>query len=282
MEYNSAVNQQLDTSTGTESKNKIRPTRKAWVGLCALIAILITAYALFEYIDRKAHEFDEPLIKTLEHMATVQSYSQYVDTTTVVSERPLRVYGWYHVDHNKRSYAAFSTTTLTVPGGIQGAGKHDFTHDNIAIGDTVYVKIDTESEFLKPSINDSHQWQRFQKDSIPEQYKNIAVTGPILDNLRIFAGDAEHLELVRKYGLETVDGEALRRYRFILKSSVPKESTVGALQQRLGNEGTIDIWIEDATHTITRMIFSHPPYTSTTTLSNLNSLPTIVPPTGFD
>jgi hypothetical protein len=192
------------------------------------------------------------------------------------------VYGWYLVDHSRHSYAAYSTTTLSVPPGTLGVGNHDFTHDNIAIGDVVYVKIDTDSEFLKPSINDSHEWYRFTKDTIPDSYKNIAVVGPILDNLRIFANNAEHLELVKKYGLEHIDGKELRHYRFKLKSIVPKESTVGALAERLGNEGTIDIWNNDKTHEIERMVFSHGSYTSTTTLSSYDSLDTITSPPTFE
>ncbi len=267
----------IDVETAPSKSHK-----KTWIGLCALLVSLLMSFVIYEYIERKAHEFDEPLIKVLEKVDSIQSYNQYVDTTTVVSDRPLRVFGWYVVDHSSRSYATFSTTTLTVPVGIEGAGNHDFTHDNIAIDDTVYVKIDTDSEFLKPSINDSDKWQRFTKDKIPEAYKNIAISGPILDNLRILAHDAEHLELIRKYGIETIDGKDLRRYRFTLKNGVPKESTVGALQQRLGDEGTIDIWIDDAEMVVERMVFSHPPYTSTTTLSAFNGVDTIVPPPEFD
>jgi hypothetical protein len=251
-------------------------------GLGVLLIILLLWFGVAEYTARKAHEFDEPLVKTLAKIETIKSYSQYVDTSTIVSERPLRVFGWYLVNHANRSYAAFSTTTLRIPQGTQGAGSHDFTHDNIAIGNTVYVKIDTDSDFLKPSINDSHEWHRFSSDEIPEAYKNIAITGPILDNLRIFANNAEHLELIKKYGLESLDGRTLRHYRFKLKSSVPKDTTVGALAERLGDEGTLDIWIDDAQSTIERMLFAHGPYTSTTTLSDFNEEPQIIPPPGFE
>lgn len=250
--------------------------------LAALLVVTILGFAAIEYMNRKAHEFDEPLIRTLEKMNATQSYAQYVDTSTVVSDRPLRVYGWYLVDHTKRAYAAFSTTTLRIPDGIEGAGNHDFTHDNIAIQDLVYVKIDTDSEFLKPSINDSDSWKRFTKDTIPESYKNIAVPGPILDNLRVFANSAEHLELVKKYGIEQVEGRELRHYRFKLKSMVPKDSTVGALAMRLGNEGVIDIWIHDQSSSIVRMLFSHDTYTSTTTLSSFDSPLLISPPPSFE
>ncbi len=258
------------------------PSKYLLRGLGLLLLLAVIGLAVAEYADRKAHEFDEPLIKTLEGIRSIQSYSQYVDTTTVVSDRPLRVFGWYIVDHGTRSYATFSTTTLRVPDGVLGAGNHDFTHDNIAIGDTVYVKIDTDSEFLKPSINDSHEWHRFERDRIPETYKNIAIAGPILDNLRIFANNAAHLELVKKYGLETVGLEQLRHYRFKLKSVVPDESTVGALAERLGSEGTIDIWIDDDSSTIRRMYFARDPYTSTTTLSAFNEVPVITPPIAFE
>lgn len=267
------------TSKGAQST----ATRKYTVpGLATLVAIVLLWIGISEYIDRQAHEFDAPLIAALEKVSTIQSYVQYVDTSTVVSDRPLRVYGWYTVDHTNRTYSAFSTTTLQVPEGIQGAGGHDFTHDNIAIGDTVYVKVDTKSEFLKPSINDSHEWQRFDRNDIPDPYKNIAIAGPILDNLRVFANSAEHLELIRKFGLETIEDKILRHYRFKLKSIVPKESTVGALSERLGSAGIIDIWTDDETATIQRMVFTNEPYTSTTSLSSFNTAPPTTPPPGFD
>jgi hypothetical protein len=252
---------------------------RAGVGL-VLLGML--SLAVLEYSERKAHEFDQPLVEALEKVTTTHSYAQFVDTSTIVSDRPLRVYGWYLVDHDQRSYAAFSTTTLNVPEGTLGSGSHDFSHDNIAMQDTVYVKVDTASDFLSSSINKSDAWKRFEKDAIPEEYRNIAIVGPILDNLRIFANNAEHLELVRKYGLETIDDRTLRHYRFKLKSSVPSESTVGALAERLGDSGTIDIWIDDTEKAIVRMLFKHDFYTSTTTLSSFNTLPRITPPSTFE
>ncbi len=122
-------------------------------------------------------------------------------------------------------------------------------------------------------------WHAFNKNSIPSQFKDIAVSGPTLDNLLLFRDSGSYVTLVEKKGDAVWGDETFSRYMMKLSPDAPENpgGTLGTLLQRLRG-GTIDIWIDDQSM-VRHMVFQNDNYRSTTTLSNLNAPPAILPPT---
>ena len=221
---------------------------------------------------------DPLLAKVIENVAKNIAYIQHVETETSLSDRDIRVVGDYMVNHKSREYYSVATTTLTLPDTGQGREKHSFTLSNIAIVDDVYTKIDTESELLKKTIPHSVTWRHFKSGQIPPEFENIAIAGPILDNLRIFDERGRYMVIIKKHGYETFQNENLMRYTLSLSDSTPPEGTLGVILNRIGKNGHIDAWVDAKNHMIRHLHFENGEYRSTTTIETSESTPPLSPP----
>jgi hypothetical protein len=224
-------------------------------------------------------ELDAAFKQMLEDISAVRAYTQYVQTEIAMSDRHLRVVGTYYIDEIGNRFASSATTTLTMPDLPPSEREHSFTLQNVSIGVNVYTRIETESELLKKTIPASPRWQRFQKDNIPSTFDNIAVPGPILDNLKLLGAGGTYLTLQGTPAIEKWNDELLTRYSFVLSDTAPKNSggTLQALFERIG-DGTIDVWLDTETAVLKFMRFENDSYISTTTVHYEGAPPPIIAP----
>ncbi len=217
--------------------------------------------------------FDPLLTDALEHIDGVRTYMQDVDTQTLVDGKNLRIVGKYAVNGQESAYSSFSTTTLY----LDGIG-HAFSLSNISIGDTVFVKIETEDAFLMDSIPNSPDWLYFHKEAIPAQYQNIAIFGPTIEHARLLEDGGAYLRLLSPGTEESLDEKEVYRYRFQLVDAVQAPGgTLATLFGRIAT-GTIDVWVDPEERQVTMLRITNPPYHSTTTFSSINSSLPIEPP----
>ena len=221
---------------------------------------------------------DPLLAKVIERSNSIRSYQQHVETETTVSERPIRVVGDYSINHDRIEYFSKATTTLTIPVPGKSPENHEFTLTNIALANDVYSKIDTKSEVLKKTIPYSPAWRHFKKDDIPPELKNIAIPGPILDNMRILDEQGKYLLIVKKHGRVKLGTENLIRYTLKLSEETPLEGTLGSITNRIGKEGVVDIWIDEKIPAIRTIRFENPTYHSTTSISQIGAVERLSPP----
>lgn len=215
--------------------------------------------------------------KALALIPSVTSYSQYVETQIKIDNRTLRIVGIYTVDNATKQFASYSTTTLLIG---NDAKPHIFTHQNIAAGDTVYFKIESQDALLKSSIQSSPHWRSFKNSEIPKNFTSIAIAGPIQDNLAVLSERGTYITLQRNSGTTQWGEESLLRYTFILskKAFAVSDGPLNALVQRIGQQGTVDVWIDPQSFKVRHMVFANAPYFSTTTISHLNTpLPFEIP-----
>lgn len=231
---------------------------------------------VYTLIQREALTLDAPIKEAFAYASGALTYSQQVETTAYFPERKLFIFGTYDVDTPQRKFAAYSTSTLSI---LHDPVAHTFTHTNISIEDTIYVKVETEDPLLQKTVQTDPGWQRVHKDAIPEKLASIAVWGPIQDNLKILSENGAYITLTKKWGEYTVGGELLRRYSFKVSGKTPESKTeaLSALLDRIGKDGVIDIWI-DARSAVRMLTFQNPSYVSTTTLSKVNQPLTIEAP----
>ena len=243
-----------------------------------LAAVLVVVFGVLIFLNRSRHkDFDLPLQKALAAVPSISAYSQHDETQTQISDRRLQIVGVYDVDTAHRSFASYSTTTLFLPGSPAG---HSFSHWDIAIGDDVYIKIDTTDKLLSNSIQRFPQWKHFVSNAIPAKYASIAIVGPIQDNLTLLAQNGAYLSLVKKWGPAPWGDESLLRYTFKLsgKTADIPGGPLSALVSHIGRTGTVDVWVDPKSFAVRHLVFSNPPYVSTSTISNINALQPIVAP----
>jgi len=204
------------------------------------------------------------MMRVLEAIPSVTTYDQQIETRTTVSGRTLDIAGNYAVDYPDHAYAAYSTTTLVIDGV-----PHSFTHANIAVGDDVYLRIDTDDPLLARSINRIPFWTHYTAGKIPPQLSGIAIAGPIEDTLQILGANGAYLHLIRHSGTH---------YTFVLSGISPKDGgALTALMTRIAT-GTVDVWIDPAHDTVTQIVFTSLPFVSTSTITQVNAPLTITPP----
>lgn len=148
------------------------------------------------------------------------------------------------------------------------------------MGNEVYTKVETDSELLMSTIPHSPLWRHFTRDSIPQPFINIAVSGPILDNLLILSRGGSYLALAASHGTEPWGDEMLVHYTFTLSEEGQKSigGTLGTLLGRVGESGYVDVWIDEASAEPRYMVFQGENYSSTTTISAINIPKAIEPP----
>jgi hypothetical protein len=244
-----------------------------------LVGVSIAALLLFGwlwFVRKSAPVADDMLLSALASVPGTDSYTQTAATETEIAGRNLKVEGIYHVDRKNGRFASSATTTLTIPDNDE---RQIFNLMNISIGEDVFVKIETTDEDLQARIPHSPEWKHFSRMTVPVAFADIAVSGPILDNLLLFSENGAYLRLTENHGKEKWGEEELLRYAFVVADDAPKEAggTLQTLLDRIG-DGTVDIWIDGDGTGIRHMVVASGQYHSTTTFSNANHIPGIESP----
>lgn len=242
-----------------------------------IIIVLLASATVFVATRNQASDkvLDGLLAESLARFGDTSSYEQQVETIARFPDRSLRIEGIYRIDRGRMRFETISTTTLSFPGGPSGI---TFSLQNRALGRQVYVHVHTASPVLKGTIPSHQEWQHFSADAIPETYRGIAVPGPILDNLLVLSEKGAYLSS-RGRPVRVSDGERmLVRYVFARSSKEPGPGTLQALLARIGNSGTITLWLDESTRQPVRLAFVGTDYHSTTTLSRLGETMPIEPP----
>lgn len=244
------------------------------VTLVSIILIVFSCTSLFLWLSLvpKAPTEDTLLRRAYEQIATVRAYTQSVQTEVQLADRLLQVDGRYYHNGAESRFASIATTTLVILNGKKSE-KHSFTLQNISIYNDVYTKIDTESDILRSTIPHTPLWQHFKKDSIPEQFVNISVSGPVLDNLLLFNENGAFLDLVQSHGSSKWGDTSLEKYTLKLSNEAPMGvgGTLGTLLGRIGKDGHVEVWIESESAIIRYMVFTGENYVSTTSISAINT-----------
>lgn len=257
--------------TGTHNVMKVR--MHAPVTTLVVVGVLLTGV----YLYRVSHPAppDPLLVSTFEKASQVFSYAQEDRTEALVGDRRLVIRGTYLVDRARNRYASVSTTTVYAPPQKTG---QSFTLSNISIGSDVFSRMETGGVAPGTSVPASSQWHRFSSNAIPEEYLGIAVPGPLLDQLRLFAEKGSYLDFVERLPANP-PSDGLVGYRFKLSGRAPPSpgGTLEALIQHVGT-GTIDAWIDPQDATIRSVIITNVGYRATTSLSRFDETLDIEPP----
>ncbi len=239
--------------------------------LAGTAAVALGIGLLFSYQTLiGAPKLDSRMLSALQSVQVLSAYEMQVETKTVYSDRLIAVLGLYKLNFRDNSYASLATTTLTIPENRPGHREHTFSLQNISVNNDVYVKIETDSELLKENIPHSPLWRHFTKETIPPQFNDIAVSGPVLDNLQLFSGNAKYLRLAKKPEEFLIEGSPFFRYTFELSeaASTIEGGTLKSLVARIGR-GEVEVWL-DATPEIRVITVKGDNYVSTTTILSVN------------
>ncbi len=249
--------------------------------LVSIILIVFSCTSLFLWTALSPQDpVDDTLLRrAYEQVSLIHAYTQSVQTEVQLADRLLQVDGMYFHNGAESRFASVATTTLIIPNGRKSE-KHSFTLRNISIYNDVYTKIDTQSEILRSTIPSTPTWQHFNKDSIPDTFVNISVSGPVLDNLLLFNEKGAFLELVESHGVVKWGDASFEKYTLKLSDKAPLKvgGTLGTLLGRIGTSGRIEVWIDAETAQIHHMVFKGDNYVSTTTISAINTPPLIEAP----
>lgn len=256
----------------------LRPLRSYTHLMAALVVVSVLSASVTYYFLTKKPEIDAPMTAVLQKVSEADVYTQFVETEFVVGMRHFAIKGTYRNNSTEGRYESVSTTTLMFLDS-PSEPLHSFTLHNISVGNEIYTKLETESELLKKTVPLSKEWQRFTRGAVPDAFADIAVSGPVLDNIRILDKEGMYLALTESPYDETWGEETLRRYHFVLSDAAEAKvgGTLETLFARVG-DGSVDVWIDAQAGEVRYIRFENPPYYSTTTLSFGNSLPAIAAP----
>ncbi len=236
--------------------------------ILVLSGFVAGGYFFLEY--RFQSSFDANLRRALKAVQKPHTYEVAVETSTALSGRYIDVLGLYRLDFDADRYASYATTTITNPQEKPPNNRQSFTLQNLSIGDDIFVKIETDSPQLKKTIPQSPQWQHFQSTTIPEQFKGIAIDGPVLDSLSLLSKRGAYLSLEGAPAMREFASSTFRVYMFKLSGKNPS-SGGGTLQSLMGHigTGTVSIWLNesDSVHLIH---MQGEGYSSTTTVLSIN------------
>ncbi len=240
------------------------------------IILLLVAIGAFSYLLYSQKKDDDLLNAVYAALEDVETYTQVVTTETELSDRKLFVEGVYTNDRKQGIYSSVATTTLLIRSSDDS---YTFTLSNIALPNEVFVRIDAEEGALSTTVPVNQGWTRLPADAVPQEFKDIAIPGPILDNVSIFQKSGSLLSLTKRLGEDSVFGTPLRRFEFTFKAgaTIP-DGPAKALYGRLEDGGTISVWVTPEDATLHHIVFSNPPYISTTSIQAINNPPPLVLP----
>ena len=230
----------------------------------SLCAILAGVYYLYHVMSQPS--FDGLMVRVLAQTATIDSYEERAETDVSVSKRRLLIAGVYKIDLKAHKFSSDSTTTLVA---LQGSGKAPsgvFSLRNVSLGDDVYYRVATKSTDLAYILSGGSEWHHYVKGSIPPEVTEVAVSGPILDDLALFRSGETYLNFDRKVG---TFGSTTQYLLHLSGVSGPSEGPLHDLISRVGLKGHIDLWVDETSANIKSVHFSGEDYESTTTIINL-------------
>lgn len=251
--------------------------RILWIVLALAVAALSYG-GLIAYRGLVSKGFDTRLTQALAGVQDARMYTMQDDTHAEVAGRTIDISGVYRLDFDTRRFGADSTTTLTILEDKPSRNKHSFTLSHRAIGDDVYVKIDTKSTLLQKTIPYGPTWRHFNANAIPDRFIDIAVPGAIFDNLALLGDKGAYLTLLNEPVEYTVASTTYHVYSFTL-SQKSRDVTNGPLRALMDliATGTVSVWIDDIP--AVRILQIHgPSYEATSTILNVNSPVEVVAP----
>lgn len=231
----------------------------------------LLAGGFFVYRLKFGTGFDERLISALSELQSLHTYEMLDETHATLPGRAIDIVGLYGLDFDAHRYSAVSTTTLTLLDEPGPRNQHTFTLQHRAIGDDVYVQIGTESPLLQKSIPYGPEWKHFPKSAIPDRFIDIAVPGPILDNLSLLGKNGTYLSLIGTPTDLSSGSTTYRVYTFTL-SKKTTEVTTGPLKSLIDMiaTGTVDVWVDD-TPRVRVLLIKGVDYTATSTILSVNT-----------
>ena len=250
-------------------------SKKAYIALAG--SLILLAGACFSYWWFTRPKADPDLKKIYNWVASIHAYQEEELTTAAVDSRVLTIDGVYRVDEPHSLFAFTSTTTTRIAGAKKPI---IFTLDDMSIKKDVYTRVEMLQTYgPQLSVPSGDVWRHFKSTNIPKAYANIAIAGPLVDNLKLFGNGGAYVTLVKKWGEAPIKKEDLKRYSFVLspRASPKLGGTLGPLVQRITTSGQIDIWV-DSMSRIKYMHFKNTNYDATTTLSHFNETLSLTPP----
>jgi hypothetical protein len=243
------------------------------VAVSAVAVAVIGSIGAYTYFSDRSQRI--LLDEVLAGVSSINSYTQAVETQTIISDRQVSVIGMYRNNHSTNEYASFATTTISSP----ETGPMTFSINNIALGGRVYVQVQSDFEGLVTTVPADGVWRVYEFGAIPTAFQSVAIPGPVLDNLLLLSDRGSFLTLIKALGTDTQDGVELAKYRFKASGEkAPVASPLTTLLERIGTDGHIDVWVHEPSKTVRMLVITNPPYFSTTTFSGINNPPAIDTP----
>lgn len=252
-----------------------RSTKAVLIGGMSLVIVSVAGYLVWHMM----RPFDATMKTVLAKNEAIKSYVANVKTTSAGTDRTIVVDGIYTIDRARGAFASFSTTTLSAETLKKPL---IFSVNDISIGADVYTKVESNNPSFKLSVPVSSKWLHFKAPAIPMDYANVAVNGPILDNLRILDSEGAYIWPLKGPETATWATETLAKYTLRLSGKTPPldNGTLRSLSEHIGKNGTIELWIDTNAAEIRHMVFQGDSYRSTTTISSLNSPVVVEVPEG--
>lgn len=242
-------------------------------GFIAVLAAAIVL-ALYMIVQPSPDTLDEEIRQALIHIGENRSYAMNVETLVTMYDRDMTIKGTYYIDDPRHTYASFSTTTLRVP---ETNETHTFSLGLISINNDSYIHITTSSPLLKKTLPLT-PWQHVSEEALQSTFKGIATKGPILDTALIFSNSLRYLHFRERGEDAKLDDSTFERYVFSLSDpNVTPGGTLQTLFERVGGNGTIEVWARSGTPEL--IVLSGERYHSTTTLLSIPIA--VTPPEGL-
>jgi hypothetical protein len=254
--------------------------KKLWLVTFGALLVLAVGYGAYRYLYGAQKQSFDPLVEgVFDRAAQVSSYAQYVETRQVSERGTMQIKGDYLVDDTHRNYASYSTTTYTQAKGAAVV----FLLENRTIGADVYVRVLNKSPLVKLSVPAIGTWEHFPANSIPATYQNIAVAGPVIDDLKLLDDRGKYLTQDTNHGMTSFNNNRYMRYTFRLSrlAETANDGGIQTIAARIGKNGLVDLWIDPLSTEIAYMrLTDGASYTSTTTFSRFNEPLGIEAPSG--
>lgn len=205
--------------------------------------------------------------RTLDAAGAALTYDISVETRLILPDRVIHILGSYSGNRKTQSYAAVSTTTLHLK---DIPTPHIFVLKNVALGDTIFTSLESASTLIKKTMPATNGWKQLTSKTIPKEFENIAIAGPVSDNLLILSESGKYLTLRANMTLRNATEKSFAHYRFSIADVPPPAGVLETLFRRIGKEGYVDIWIDRTRPEQFVMLFSNQHYNSTTTVNAIN------------
>lgn len=255
------------------------PMNNSFRTLLVLVCIAgLLALGVVLYYKPFSSAFDARLQAALTGVQGLHSYEMQDETRAILPAHIIEINGRYRLNFDAQRYESVSTTTLTMLEVRPPTNVHTFTLQHRSIADDIYVRIQTDSPVLQKTIPYGPQWRHFKSNAIPDRFIDIAVAGPILDNLALLRENGAYLSPTGAPVDISVASTTYHVYSFTLskKATLVPDGPVRGLIDFIAT-GTIDVWIDDVP-SVRAMRINGSTYVSTSTFSKVNTPLDISPP----